>query len=63
MGVEGKPWQSREAETGRPRPLGVGFAVMAGFQLALRGWWEPLRVRRRCLAQMGQGWGKARPRR
>lgn len=55
MGVQGRLRQSRGAETGRPRPLGVGFAVMAGFQLALRVWWKPLRVRRRCLAQTGQG--------
>lgn len=59
MGMEGRPWQSRGAETGRPRPLGVGFAVMAGFGLALRVCWKPLGVRRRCSAQAGQGSAKA----
>lgn len=58
-----------EKGQGSPGTLGMGFEGMPGFQLALRGWWKPLRVKEEVhgtdRARLGQGdegrqaWGRS----
>lgn len=48
-----------EKGQGSPGTLGMGFEGMPGFQLALRGWWKPLRVKEEVrAAQTGPGLAK-----